>query len=181
MANTSEVKRLIERPFWWAVFAVAVVVIPLVGFLVESSLTWDEIHPAINALLNASCAVFLVVGWSAIKAGNIELHKRCMLTAFATSATFLISYLVRFYLSGSHRYPGTGWDRHVYLVILFSHMALAVVVLPMVLRSLFLGLKGRYAAHRSIARVTWPIWVYVSVTGLLVYLMLYPIAGRLYD
>lgn len=140
----------------------------------------SEIHPAINALLNATCAVFLVIGWRAIKSGNIALHKKCMLAAFTASTVFLASYLARFYISGAHEYPGSGWDKYLYFTILFTHMIGAVVVLPMVLRTLFLGLKDQRQKHRKIARWTWPIWAYVSVTGLLVYLLLYPIAGRFY-
>lgn len=167
-------------PLGWAAFALALIGVPVVGFLLESEMAWEQIHPAINAVLNAVSAVFLILGFAAIRTRNIELHKRCMLTAFGSSVVFLISYLLRFYLSGTHRYPGDGWDKTLYLSILFSHMLLAAVVVPLALRSLYLGLKGRYANHRAIARWTWPIWVYVSITGLIVYLMLYPIAGRLY-
>jgi len=143
-------------------------------------MTWEEIHPALNALLNATSAGFLVVGFRAIKRRDIERHRFCMLGAFAASSVFLASYLLRFYISGTHRYPGTGWDKMLYLGILFSHMLLAIAVVPMALRSIFLGLKDRRDAHKRIASKTWPIWLYVSVTGLIVYLMLYPIAGAVY-
>jgi putative membrane protein len=171
---------LFERPFWWAVLALALIAVPISGFLLESTMSWEQINTAINALLNATSAVFLVLGFRAIKSKNIELHKRCMLTAFTASAVFLVSYVARFYISGTHKYPGDGWDKYLYLGILFSHMVLAALVLPMVLRTLYLGLKDQRPKHRKIARITWPIWVYVSVTGLIVYLMLYPIASRLY-
>ncbi len=170
----------LERPFWWATFVMVLIAVPVAGFLLEASMSWEQTHPAINALLNATCAVFLVIGWRAIKSGNTGLHKKCMLTAFAASTVFLASYLTRFYISGVHEYPGSAWDRYLYLSILFTHMIGAVIVLPMVLRTLFLGLKDERQKHRKIARWTWPIWVYVSVTGLLVYLLLYPIAGRFY-
>jgi putative membrane protein len=175
----------LERPFFgnplaWVGFAVVLLAIPLTGFFLQSSMSWDQAHPAINALLNATSAVFLFVGFWAIKQRKLELHKRCMLGAFASSSLFLASYLARFYMSGTHRYPGDGWDKALYLVILFSHMLLAAAVVPMVLRSIFLGLKDRRDQHRRIARWTWPIWVYVSVTGIVVYLMLYPIASRVY-
>ncbi len=143
-------------------------------------MAWDQIHPALNAALNATAAVCLVLGFRAIKGRNIELHRKCMLGAFTASSVFLASYLLRFYLSGTHRYPGDGWDKILYLIILFSHMLLAVAVVPMALRSIFLGLKDRREQHRRIASKTFPIWLYVSVTGLLVYLMLYPIAGAVY-
>jgi len=170
----------IERPFLWAAFALVMLAIPVSGFLLDSSMAWEQIHPAINALLNTSSAVFLVIGFRAIKGGNRELHKKCMLAAFAASVIFLGSYLARFYISGAHKYPGDGWDRTLYLVVLMTHMFGAMIALPLVLRTLFLGLKQRFDSHRRIARWTWPLWVYISVTGLLVYLMLYPIANRVY-
>jgi putative membrane protein len=169
-----------SRPLGWAALALALIAVPVTGFLLESSMSWDEIHPAINALLNATCAVFLILGWRAVKAKNIPLHRACMITAFSASIIFLGSYVVRFAMSGSHRYPGDGWDKYLYLAILMTHMLGAVIALPLVLRTLYLGLKDERPRHRRIARVTWPLWVYVSVTGLLVYLLLYPIAGRIY-
>ncbi len=171
---------MFERPFLWAVFALALIAIPLAGFILDTSMAWEDIHPAINALFNATSAVFLVIGFRAIKQGNIDLHKKSMLTAFSASVLFLISYVIRFYISGSHKYPGDGWDRTLYLVILISHMILALAVVPAVLRTLFLGLKDRRADHKKIAKWTWPVWLYVSATGIVVYLMLYPIANRLY-
>jgi len=92
---------------------------------------------------------------------------------------FLVSYLIRFAISGAHKYPGTGWDKTVYLIILATHSLLALVVLPMVIRSLWLAARGRYADHRRIARWTWPIWMYVSVTGVTVYVMLYHVGPAL--
>jgi len=171
---------MLERPYLWAAFALVMLAIPVSGFLVQSTMDWEQIHPAINALLNTTCAVFLIIGFAAIKSGNRALHKLCMLTAFAASVVFLASYLARFYISGSHKYPGDGWDRTLYLVILMTHMFGAMVALPMVLRTLFLVVKDRFESHKRIARWTWPLWVYISVTGLLVYLMLYPIASRAY-
>jgi putative membrane protein len=168
------------RPFLWAVFALVLLAIPAAGFLAESAMTWEEIHPAINAMLNATSAVFLILGWRAIKAKKVDLHRACMITAFSASSIFLVSYLVRFAISGAHRYPGDSWDKTLYFVILFSHMTLAFVTLPLAIRTLYLGLKKRFIPHRRIAKWAWPIWVYVSVTGLLVYLMLYPIASRVH-
>lgn len=168
---------MFERPLAWLAFAVAVAAVPVVGFALERSMSWNEIHPAVNAALNATAAVFLLLGWRAIKRREIERHKRHMLSAFGASSAFLVSYVIRFLVSGSHPYPGDGWDKALYLVILFSHMVLAATAVPMVLRTLQLGLRDDRPRHRRLARWTFPIWVYVSVTGLVVYLMLYHLAG----
>lgn len=139
-------------------------------------MSWETVHPAINAALNATCVVLLVLGRLAIARRDREAHRKLMLGAFLTSTVFLISYLIRFATSGSHRYPGDGWDKIFYLVILFSHMVLAVVLVPLVLRALMLALRGDFAKHLRVVRWAWPIWMYVSVTGVLVYLMLYHLA-----
>jgi putative membrane protein len=138
--------------------------------------SWETLHPAINAALNATCVVLLVLGRLAIARRDREAHRKLMLGAFLTSTVFLISYLIRFATSGSHRYPGDGWDKVFYLVILFSHMVLAAVLVPLVLRALLLALRGDFAKHLRVVRWAWPIWMYVSVTGVLVYLMLYHLA-----
>jgi len=161
------------RPINWLILAVALCFIPLLGYMLQSDMTWDQIHPAMNAMFNASCFVFLVAGRLAIAKGRELLHRHCMLSAFAASSVFLISYLTRYYISGTHRYAGHGWDKTLYLVILFSHMLLAIALVPMVLRSIYLGVKGQRAKHRRLVRWTWPIWSYVSVTGVVVYVMLY--------
>lgn len=136
-------------------------------------MTVEQIHPAINAALNGTCFVFLVLGRMAIARGDEVLHRKRMLTAFTASTVFLVSYLIRFATSGSHKYPGEGLDKSIYLGILFSHMILAVVLVPLVLRALQLALRGRFPQHKKLVKYTWPIWMYVSVTGVLVYLMLY--------
>lgn len=168
------------RAFHWLVAGLAVACLPIVGFLIASDWPWDSVHPAINALLNGASTVLLLAGYIAIRKDDVELHWRCMVGAFVASSVFLASYLVRFYLSGTHRYPGEGWDKIVYLVILFSHMLLALVALPLILRMFWLAGKKRFPAHKRLSRWAWPIWMYVSVTGVLVYLMLYPLAGALY-
>jgi putative membrane protein len=169
-----------RRPFLWLLFALLVFLVPAIGYMADAAMSWGEIHPAINALLNGSSAVFLIVGWFAIRRGNVSLHRQCMIAAFTASTVFLASYLLRFYLTGSHRYPGDGWDRLVYLGILTSHMVLAAAAVPLAIAALALGLRGRFDRHRRLARWTWPIWIYVSITGVIVYLMLYPIAGAVY-
>lgn len=143
-------------------------------------MTWEQLHPAINAALNLTCFIFLVLGRVAIARDDRALHKRRMLGAFAASSIFLVSYIIRFLTTGVHRYPGEGWDRTLYLLTLFSHMALAVVLVPLVLGALRRAFRGDFAAHKRLVRFTWPIWVYVSVTGVLVYLMLYHLAPALH-
>ena len=143
-------------------------------------MTWEHIHPAINAALNGTCAVLLIAGRVAIARRDAEAHRRYMLAAFVTSSVFLVSYLIRFATTGAHRYPGEGWDKIAYLIILFSHMALAVVLVPFVLRALQLALRADFARHLRVVKWAWPIWMYVSVTGVLVYFMLYHLAPALH-
>lgn len=142
-------------------------------------MTWTQLHPAINAALNLTCFIFLVAGRIAIARGDRALHKKRMLTAFWISAVFLVSYVIRFATTGPHRYPHPGWDRYFYLTLLFSHMVLAVVLLPLVIGALRRALRGDFAGHRKLVAFTWPIWAYVSVTGVIVYLMLYHLAPAL--
>jgi putative membrane protein len=126
--------------------------------------------------LNGASALWIVLGYRSIKQKNIALHRFSMQAAFVTSSVFLVCYLTRVYLTGTHRYPGVGWMRTLYLAILLTHTILAVVTVPLVLRSLFLARSGRYPEHRKVARYSLPIWLYVSVTGVVVYLMLYQLA-----
>ncbi|HWU89545.1 MAG TPA: DUF420 domain-containing protein [Kofleriaceae bacterium] len=142
-------------------------------------MSWEQVHPAINAALNGTCAVLLLAGRIAIARRQQEAHRRFMLAAFVTSAVFLASYVTRLATTGTHKYPGDGWDKIAYLIVLFSHMALAVVLVPLVLRALQHALRGDFARHLRIVKWTWPIWMYVSVTGVLVYFMLYHLASAL--
>jgi putative membrane protein len=144
------------------------------------SFSLAQLHPAINAALNLTCFIFLVLGRVAIARGDQALHKRRMLIAFATSSVFLVSYLIRFATTGAHKYPGHGWDRTFYFGMLFSHMVLAVVLVPLVIGALRRAFRGDLAGHKRLVAFTWPIWVYVSVTGVLVYLMLYQLAPALH-
>ena len=127
----------------------------------------------VNAGLNATAAVLIGTGFYFIKRKNIQAHKACMIAAMVVSAVFLTSYLVYHYNVGSVRFTKQGWIRGVYFPLLLTHTVLAAVVLPMVLRSAFLALKGRFGKHVRIARWTFPVWMYVSVTGVIVYIMLY--------
>jgi putative membrane protein len=137
-------------------------------------------HPAVNAALNLTQFVFLVLGRMAIARGDTALHRKRMLCAFAAACVFLISYVIRFLSTGAHKYPGEGWDKIVYLITLFSHMILAVVLVPLVFAALRRAFRGDYPAHQRVVRFAWPIWMYVSVTGVLVYLMLYHLAPVLH-
>lgn len=129
--------------------------------------------PTVNAILNSTSAVLLLVGWRMIMQRRIQAHRICMGSALGTSALFLASYLFYHYHHGSTRFSGTGLLRTVYLTILTSHTILAVVILPMILVTVARALRDDRPAHRRIARWTLPLWLYVSVTGVIVYLMLY--------
>ena len=131
--------------------------------------------PALNASLNAIAAVLLVIGYILIRKRKIAQHRLVMLSAFATSALFLTSYLVYHANVGSRPFPGQGPIRTIYLTILFTHVVLAAAILPMALITLNHALRQRFTRHVPIARWTLPIWLYVSVTGVIVYLMLYQI------
>ena len=134
-----------------------------------------DVHalPALNACLNATSAVLLVTGYRLIRSGQRDAHRKVMLTAFGTSILFLISYLIYHAQVGSVPFEGQGKIRIVYFTILISHTILAATVPFLAIIALRRGLKGEFARHRKIARWTLPIWLYVSVTGVVVYLMLY--------
>jgi uncharacterized membrane protein YozB (DUF420 family) len=129
--------------------------------------------PTVNAILNGTAAVLLIVGFTFIRQRRIEAHRKTMLAAFATSCAFLVCYLVYHFQVGSVRFPHPGAIRVVYLTILATHTLLAVAVPPLAVVTLRRGLTARFDPHRTIARWTLPIWLYVSVTGVVVYLMLY--------
>jgi putative membrane protein len=131
------------------------------------------ILPTVNATLNAISGVFLLAGYVLIRRRQITAHRNAMLGAFASSTLFLVSYLVYHAQAGSRPFAGQGTIRYVYFAILISHVILAALILPMALTTLSRGLRGRYVEHKRIARWTFPTWMYVSVTGVIVYLMLY--------
>ncbi len=128
--------------------------------------------PALNALLNGLSAIALVTGFVFIRRREISRHRASMITAFIFSSLFLVSYITNHALHGDMIFPGHGTARTVYLTILTSHILLSVVVLPMILITFFFSLSGRFPQHKRIARFTFPIWLYVSVTGVVVYAML---------
>lgn len=136
-----------------------------------------EMIAPLNAALNFTSFLCLSAGFVLIRRGNREAHRKAMLGAVTASVLFLVFYVIRFSLTGTHRFAGEGFARTAYLVILFSHMILAVVVVPLVLRLLYLAFTDRFQEHRRLARWTFPIWMYVSVTGIVVYLMLYQVYG----
>jgi putative membrane protein len=129
--------------------------------------------PLLNAILNGTCAVFLIIGLNFILRGKILAHKVCMLTAFVCSTVFFALYLYFHFHAGIIRFGGQGWIRPVYFTILISHTILAVVSLPLVLITLSFALRSRFGQHRPIAKWTYPIWLYVSVTGVIIYWLLY--------
>jgi uncharacterized membrane protein YozB (DUF420 family) len=129
--------------------------------------------PALNASLNSVAAVLLTLGYVFIRRGDMQRHRACMLCACGVSAAFLASYLVYHWQVGSVPFTGQGWVRPVYFSILLSHIVLAIVILPLAATTLLRAWRGDYGRHRAIARWTWPLWMYVSLTGVAIYLMLY--------
>jgi Predicted membrane protein len=131
--------------------------------------------PHLNACLNASSAVLLFAGYSFIRKGNIAAHRACQISALIVSALFLVSYLTYHYYHGTTRFQGTGLSRPIYFTVLTSHTILAVVIVPLIAITLYRAIKMDFTRHRRIARITLPLWFYVSITGVIVYLMLYQI------
>jgi uncharacterized membrane protein YozB (DUF420 family) len=129
--------------------------------------------PAVNAVLNATAAVLIFLGWRAIRGGRRERHRRLMIAALGCSTLFLASYLVYHAQVGSVRFARTGAVRTVYLGILLTHTVLAAAIVPLIATTVWRAARGSFAAHRRIARVTLPLWGYVSVTGVVIYWMLY--------
>ena len=135
--------------------------------------------PLLNAILNSVATLFLITGYLYIRNNRIDAHMRMMWAAFVVSALFLVSYLVFHIQVGSVGYDGTGPVRPVYFAILISHVILAIVNLPMILLTMYRAVRKDFERHRKIARWTWPIWMYVSITGVIVYLMM--VASGSYD
>ena len=133
----------------------------------------NHVWPAVNASLNATSAVLLALGFLMIRRRWITAHTGFMLGACAVTIVFLVSYVLYHARVGSVRFPGTGWVRPVYFMILISHTALAITIVPLVVRTLLLAATRRFDAHRALARWTLPLWFYVSITGVVVYWMLY--------
>ena len=134
----------------------------------------------LNAILNGCATVLLLAGFVFIKNGWVRAHRACMIAAMGFSAVFLTSYLVYHYNVGNVRFSGEGWVRSLYFSILIPHVTLAGVIVPLVFATLWFALRGKFNRHRRIARWTWPLWMYVSVTGVIVYLMLYRMYTPIY-
>jgi putative membrane protein len=131
--------------------------------------------PALNAILNGTSAILLAVGFVAIRRRHVRLHRACMVAAFATSVVFLASYVTYHLHAGATRFTGTGWVRPVYFGILASHTVLAALIPPLAIVTLTLALRARFVRHARLARWTLPTWFYVSVTGVVIYVLLYQV------
>jgi putative membrane protein len=135
-------------------------------------LSYSSLAP-LNAILNSAAFALLMAGFVFIKRKNVAAHRACMISALVVSAAFLTSYLTYHWHVGDVRFSGTGWIRPVYFAILIPHIILAGTIVPLALVTLYYALRGRFRSHRRIARWTWPLWIYVSVTGVVIYVMLY--------
>ena len=166
------------RNAWATIIAISAAAIGLLVWIIyfkEQPEGGDDILPflpLLNCLLNGSSAVCLVLGVAAIRKGRAKIHMRWMIAAFVCSALFLVSYILHHHLHGDSNFPTANSLRPVYLFILASHVLLSIVCLPMIFMTFFFSLSGRLAQHRRIARFTFPIWLYVSVTGVLVFVLL---------
>lgn len=134
----------------------------------------------LNAILNGCATVLLLAGFVFVKSGWVRAHRACMLAAMGFSAAFLTSYLVYHYNVGNVHFSGEGWVRSLYFAILIPHVILAAVIVPLIFATIGFALRGNFKRHRRIARWTWPLWMYVSVTGVIVYLMLYRLYTPIY-
>ncbi len=140
-------------------------------------MNWLSYLPEVNATLNSISLVLLIAGYRMIKRKNVAAHKRFMIAAFGVSILFLISYLTYRGFGQEKRFGGAGWIRPIYFFILITHVTLAATVPVLASRTLYLALRGRFEKHRRIARITFPIWVYVSITGVVVYVLLFQLYG----
>ena len=166
-----------DRSFWIFNAVVSTVAVGFLGWLLllreGGGVSADlRFMPGVNAALNATAATLLVGGLAAIRSGRRELHKRLMVSAFAASAVFLVGYVLYHYAHGDTPYQGEGPMRVVYFTVLISHVVLSIVMLPMILATFYLALRERFATHKKLARWTLPIWLYVSVTGVVIFFML---------
>ncbi|MGD8316346.1 MAG: DUF420 domain-containing protein [Myxococcales bacterium] len=166
-----------DRGFWLFNAVVSVAAVSFLAWLLiirEAGGARADLRfmPAVNAMLNGTAATLLLMGFGAIRSGRREIHKRLMVSAFAASAVFLVGYVVYHYAHGDTPYQGVGPIRIVYFTILISHVLLSIVMLPMILTTFYLAARRRFFAHKRLARWTLPIWLYVSVTGVVIYFML---------
>jgi len=177
-AATTSQPRANTRPAIAAILAVSAAASLFLFWLIykhpaaDTTSTKLAFLPALNAVLNGLSATALLVGYTFIRARKIAAHRASMITAFLFSTLFLVSYILHHYLHGDVRYPVHAALRSVYLALLASHIVLAVIALPLILITFFFSLSGRFLQHRKVARWTFPLWLYVSVTGVITYVML---------
>lgn len=178
MSKTASAAVTSDRPFWIVNGVVSIAALSVLSYLLlirhgsggdGSALSF---MPAVNAAFNATSAVLLVLGVHAIKNKRVARHQALMLSAFASSTFFLVGYLAYHYVHGDTKYPGHGGMRVAYLLLLASHVLLSIPVVPMCLAAFYFAFRGRFAAHKKVTRVLFPIWLYVSVTGVLVFFLL---------
>ncbi|MGH7279118.1 MAG: DUF420 domain-containing protein [Candidatus Rokuibacteriota bacterium] len=168
-----------DRLAYPAIALVSALVVATVGVLYGGRTTGPEVPvdvsalPTVNAALNATSAVLLTVGYVFIRRRNVAAHRACMAGAFTVSALFLVSYVIYHYAAGSRPFGGQGWIRAVYFPLLISHIVLAAAIVPLALATLYRAWRGDFIRHRRVARWTLPIWLYVSVTGVVIYAFLY--------
>jgi len=172
----------VNRPMTWIIFLSAVITTFLVWLIyykpeAQTTLSWVPLLPALNALLNFSSGCCVTAGYLQIKRGNRHVHKRLMLTALLFSGLFLVSYIVYHHFHGDTPFPGQGMIRPVYFFILISHIAASILTLPVVLGAVYFAIRSDFASHKRLARFAFPMWLYVSVTGVLVFLLLNLFAG----
>lgn len=175
MASTTQ---LADRRFFAFNAVVSAGALSLLAWLLllHDGVQWDadlSFMPAVNASFNALAATFLVLGWVAIRRGRRVVHQRLMIAAFVSSTLFLMGYLAYHFVHGDTRYTGEGPLRTVYFVVLISHIVLSVPIVPMALSAFYFAWKKRFATHKRITRILAPIWLYVSVTGVLVFFLLH--------
>ncbi len=168
-----------DRKAYWLIGLFSVIVfgaiVALSQLKLEVNLGFDvHIFAAANAIINSLVAVLLISALMAVKNGNYILHKRLMIAALLLSVLFLLFYIAHHLLSGETKFGGTGSIRLVYFIILISHIFLAGIILPFILFTSYRALTGEFAAHKKLARYTWPLWLYVAITGPVVYLLISP-------
>jgi len=175
---TPSLGRVSDRSLYLAAALISMGALALIGYTLlirnpSHAGTLDlRFMPAVNACLNATAAMLLASGYVAIRRGARRVHQYCMITAFAASALFLVGYLSYHWVHGDTRFPGEGLVRTVYLSVLASHVVLSIAVVPLALTSLLLAARGSFERHKRIARITLPVWLYVSVTGVVIFVML---------
>ena len=169
--NDSKAKKLI----WTFSIFVFVAITALSRVKLEVDLGFDlHLFAKINAILNTCVAILLIAALAAVKARKYEAHKRMMITAMMLSILFLISYICHHLFTGETRFGGGGMEKTIYYIILFTHIPLAGLILPFILFTAYRALTGDWSRHKKLARITWPIWLYVAITGVIVYVMISP-------